>query len=207
MLNNVFTRLEHSQNIWCVNCQTTVPPLLTKLAGWSWKSVVILLSVLICECGSICIWCASITCRKNRCRKEMVTFFSVSKFLASLFLWLWKWQDYYLVREWHFHPWVVGCFHSLRVAGTGMSFLGQLKANSVSHLDVTAFHSMLVHFMSTIFYFIDRFHKTCQSPPKWRRPRSLSIFPCLQMRRYLPVVFQLFLDFLVNYLLGTKNWR
>ena len=129
-------------------------------------------------------WCASITCRKNRCRKEMITFFLASKFLASLFLRLWNWQDYYIVREWHFHPWVVGCFHSLRVAGTGMSFLGQLKANSVSHLDVTAFHSMLVHFMLTVFYFIDRFHKTCQSPQKWRRPRLLSTFPCLQMRRY-----------------------
>ena len=88
-----------------------------------------------------------------------------------------------------------------------MSFLDQLKANSMRHLDVTIFHSMLVNFMLTIFYFIDRFHKTCQSPPKWRRPRSLSIFPCLQMRRYLLVVFQLFLDFLVNYLLGTKQLK
>ena len=85
-----------------------------------------------------------------------------------------------------------------------MSFLDQFKANSVSHLDVTTFHSMLVNFMLTKFYFIDRFHKTCQSPQKWRRRRSFSIFPYLQMRRYLPVMFQLFLDFLVNYLLGTK---
>lgn len=84
--------------------------------------------------------------------------------------------------------------------------MDQLKANSVGHLDVTnlSFHASQFYVDNILFY--------------WQISQNLSITPKMdktQITQYLSlltdekvfmliVVFQLFLDLLVNYLLGTK---